>query len=214
MKSATAAILATFLILTASRMIEAQQDYLTWPAQRAESVGKAAYVRGRVGGRFDMRGLKTERSYNYKLAATLMMPAVVRATARRIQLAQRLTNAETEALVAQAERDPGMVVIVEVDPREGSGIIPSDWSAFLQPVMSGKAGRSVRGVNTPRLRDVQALAGVLRRNYDYDRFWVVFPTSLEDGSPVWPPASTEVELVVRILDREGTVRWPMTLIRN
>jgi hypothetical protein len=42
----------------------------------------------------------------------------------------------------------------------------------------------VRGENTPRLLDVKALAGVLRRNYDYDRFWVVFPLTQADGAPV------------------------------
>jgi hypothetical protein len=210
MRSAAAII----LILAASTLLEAQEDFLTWAAQRAEAVGKAAYVQGRVGGMFDMRMLKTERSYNYKLAATLMTPAVIRATARRLQLSQRLTAAETMALVAQAERDPGMVVMIEVDPREGSGIIPNDWTAILQPIVNGGAGRSVRGVNTPKLRDVQALAGVLRRNYDYERFWVVFPSSLDDGSPALPKASSEVELIVRILDREGAVRWPMPVINS
>ena len=39
---------------------------------RAQAIGKAAYVQGRVGGIFDTRILKTERSYNYKLAATWM----------------------------------------------------------------------------------------------------------------------------------------------
>jgi hypothetical protein len=212
MRSAAAIITATLLIFTAARVLEAQQEYLTWGAQRVEAVGKGAYVQGRVGGMFDVRMLKTERSLNYKLAATLMGPAVIRATARRIQLSQRLSDAETMALVAQAERDPGVIVMVEVDPREGSGIIPNDWAAFLQPVINGTPGRAVRGVNTPRLRDVQALAGVMRRNYDYDRFWVVFPTSLDDRSAVVPPASTHIELVVRILDREGTVRWPMAVL--
>jgi hypothetical protein len=141
-----------------------------------------------------------------------MGPAVIRATARRIQLSKRLSDGETMALVEQAERDSGVIVMIEVDPREGSGIIPDDWSAFLQPVINGTPGHPVRGLNTPGLRDVQALAGVLRRNYDYDRFWVVFPTRLEDGSPAVPRGSTHIELVVRILDREGTVRWPTAVL--
>jgi len=45
-------------------------DWLTWSAASAERTGKAGYVQGRVGGFFDGRLLKTERSYNYKLAAT------------------------------------------------------------------------------------------------------------------------------------------------
>jgi len=213
MRPVVSAAAAMLLLLPATQTVEGQQEYLTWSAKHAEAIGKAAYAQGRVGGLFDMRLLKTERSYNYKLAATLLTPSVIRATARRIQLTQRMTDTETEALVAGAERESGIVVIVEIDPREGSGIIPTDWAAFLQPVTNGKPGRPIRGVNTPKLRDVQALGGLRRRNYDYDRFWVLFPANHEDGAPALRPVPDEVELVVRILDREGTVRWPMTLIR-
>ena len=177
MRPVVSAAAAMLLLLPATQTVEGQQEYLTWSAKHAEAIGKAAYAQGRVGGLFDMRLLKTERSYNYKLAATLLTPSVIRATARRIQLTQRMTDTETEALVAGAERESGIVVIVEIDPREGSGIIPTDWAAFLQPVTN------------------------------------VFPANHEDGAPALRPVPDEVELVVRILDREGTVRWPMTLIR-
>jgi hypothetical protein len=43
--------------------------YLHWSAKQAQAVGTAAYKRGRVGGLLDGRLLKTERAYNYKLAA-------------------------------------------------------------------------------------------------------------------------------------------------
>ncbi len=186
------------------------RDWLSWSAQRAEAIGKAGYVRGRVGGFFDTRVLKTDRAYNYKLAATWLSPDVIRATARTLQLAEQLSDQEARALVDSAEAVGGMVVMVEIDPREGSGVIPADWLALLRPVLqNGVDGKSVRGANTPRLRDVKALSGVLRRNYDYDRFWVVFPNAHEDGAPVISPGATGVELVVRISGQEGRVRWPL-----
>lgn len=188
-----------------SGRMQTDDAYLTWSAKQAEAIGTNAYKRGRVGGVFDMRMLKTERSYNYKLAATWLTPDVVRATARLLQLRSRLSEEETRALVAEAAAVPGTVVMVEIDPREGSGVIPNDWEAFLQP--KGQPARAVRGVISPKLRDVKALAGVLRRNYDYDRFWVTFP-SVENGSPVFSGPGL-AELVVRIYDKEGRVEWPV-----
>ncbi len=181
--------------------------YLTWTAKQAETVGEQAYKKGRVGGIFDTRLLKTDRSYNYKLAATWLTPDVIRATARLAELRDRLTDAETRALVTEAEAAGDTVVMVEIDPREGSGVIPSDWQAFLQP--KGRPDVAVRGTIAPKLREVKALAGVLRRNYDYDRFWVVFPLKASDGRALFGPADREAELVVRIYDKEGRVEWPV-----
>lgn len=187
----------------------ADDAWLSWTGSQAQAIGKAAYVQGRVGGIFDTRLLKTERSYNYKLAATWMTPDVIRAAARTLQLAQRLSDGEAKVLVADAEAAGGTVVMVEIDPREGSGVIPDDWSAFLGPAGEGREGSGVRGANTPKLRDVKALSGVLRRNYDYDRFWVVFPLRRSDGTLLLAPGVTQAELVVRIADREGRVKWPV-----
>lgn len=186
-----------------ARMDEA---YLRWSAKQAEAIGTNAYKRGRVGGVFDMRMLKTERSYNYKLAATWLTPDTIRATARLLQLRSRLSDQETRALVAEAEAIDGTVVMVEIDPREGSGVIPRDWEAFLQP--KDKPDHAVRGIVRPQLREVKALAGVLRRNYDYDRFWVVFPLESDDGA-LFGASERVVELVVRIYDKEGRVEWPV-----
>jgi hypothetical protein len=185
---------------------QVDEPYLGWSARQAETIGTDAYRKGRVGGFFDMRMLKTERSYNYKLAATWMTGDVIRATARLLQLRSRLSADETRALVAEAEELQGTVVLVEIDPREGSGIIPNEWEAFLQP--KGQSARAVRGSVLPRLREVKALAGVHRRNYDYDRFWVVFPVQL-DGEPLFGPSDRTAELVVRIHDKEGRVEWPI-----
>ena len=84
-------------------------------------------------------------------------------------------------MVKAGEAAGDTIIMVEIDPREGSGVIPNDWTAFLQ--VKGRPERVVRGRVEPRLRDVPALAGVLRRNYDYDRFWMVFPLQTDDGQP-------------------------------
>ena len=125
-----------------------------------------------------------------------------------------MSDQQTAALITEAEAQDGTVVMVEIDPREGSGVIPNDWAAFLEPITKGTHGKPVRGVEVPKLRDVKALAGVLRRNYDYDRFWVVFPLKHEDGVAVLSDDFTEAQLTVRIHDREGTVRWPAHVMRR
>lgn len=181
--------------------------YLTWSAQQAEAVGKSTYQRGRVGGVFDTRLLKTERAYNYKLAATWLTPDVIRATARLHQLRSRLTDAETRAMVAEAEAVAGTVVMVEIDPREGSGVIPNEWDAILQS--NERPSQAVRGIVRPELRDLKGLAGVLQRNYDYDRFWVTFPLTGEDGAALFGDADRTARLIVRIGSKEGRVEWPV-----
>jgi hypothetical protein len=182
-----------------------EDGYLQWSAAQAEGVGRQWYARGRVGGLFDTRLLKTERSYNYKLAATWLTPEVIRASARLVQLQRRLSVPETRALVREGEEAGDTVVMVEIDPREGSGVIPHDWVALLQ--VKGRPDRVASGRVEPRLRDVPALAGVLRRNYDYDRFWVQFPLRTPEGEPLFGPNDLEAELVVRIYDREGRITW-------
>lgn len=200
--------LAVACVLLCELVAQADDSWLKWPASRAEAIGKAAYVQGRVGGIFDTRFLKTERSYNYKLAATWLTPDVVRASARMAQLNDRLSDDVARALVAAAEKAGDTVIMVEIDPREGSGVIPEDWAAFLQAEAPADANpRAVRGANTPSLRAEKALAGVLRRNYDYDRFWVVFPLKHDDGAPLFSGADRNAELVVRIHEREGRVKW-------
>lgn len=187
---------------------QVQEAYLGWSAVQCESVGRSTYVKGRVGGLWDTRMLKTERAVNYKLAATWLTPDVIRATARQIQLRSRLSDEETRQLVAEAEAAAQTVILVELDPREGSGVIPSDWQAFLQPKgqRPGALGEA-RGLNSPALYRVRALNGVLRRNYDYDRFWVAFPLIDTDGRRIFPDSVPEAELVVRVHDQEGRVTW-------
>jgi hypothetical protein len=183
----------------------ADDGYLRWTEKQAETIGTDVYQRGRVGGFFDTRKLKTERAYNYKLAATWMTPDAIRATARLLQLRSRLSDDETRALVSEAESVSGTIVMIEIDPREGSGVIPDDWAALLQP--KGRPEQVVRGTLSSQLRKIQALAGVRRRNYDYDRLWVAFPLKQRDGTPLFGAADQVAELIVRIVDQEGRVEW-------
>jgi hypothetical protein len=188
-------------------------EYLRWSAGEAERIGRSTYKQGRVGGVWDTRGLKTERAHNYKLAATWLTPEVIRATARLLQLRSRMSEQDARDLVTEAETGIGTAFIVEIDPREGSGVIPRDWEAFLE--VKDRPGATVRGTIEPRLRDVRALAGVLRRNYDYDRFWVTFSTTVE-GKPLFGPDDRTAQLIVRIHDKDGKVEWPVpaSLVRQ
>jgi hypothetical protein len=186
------------------------EDYLSWSAQQATDVGKAWRAGGRVGGYFDMRVVHTEHAYNYKLRGTLMTPEAIRAAARLEQLRGRLSDEQTRALVAEADVRDRLVVMVELDAREGSGVIPLDWRASILPKgAKADSPSAVAGVNTPSLRRVKALAGVARRDYAYDIFWVVFPLTNDKGEPSMPPTVTALDLVVGIYNKEGRVSWQL-----
>ncbi len=139
-------------------------------------------VNGKVGKGMDFRVLHTEHSYNYKLRATWLTPEVIDATARLRQLAEALTDEQTRTLIEEAHMPGNTVVLVEIDPREGSGVIPRDWIAFLGPKgADDKPDKAVRGISETRLREAKALGGGARRDYNYDVFWVVFPLVTTEG---------------------------------
>ena len=191
-------------------------SYLTWTSAQAQQIGRSTRVNGRVGGAFDFRVAHTEHSYNYKLRATWLTAEVIRATARLAQLSEGLSNEQTEALVGDAEAAGETVVMVELDPNEGSGVIPLDWTAFLGPKGSqpGEPGIA-KGSSQSALRNVRALSGVFRRDYNYEVFWVVFSLGGETGKPLFPENVPEAELVVRIYNKEGRAKWPVPeSIRN
>lgn len=125
MKTMWRVALAAACLIAWAHALRAQPEYTTWSAKQATSIGTGAYVRGRVGGLFDGRILKTERAYNYKLAATWMTPSVIRASARLIQLAE-LSDQQTAPL----KHEDGEVVLpadfteaqltVRIHDREGT----------------------------------------------------------------------------------------------
>jgi len=202
--------LAVLLAATAPGTAGGDDAWLGWDAKFARSQGLAMRATGRVGGYWDGRSVHTEHAYNYKLRATWLTPEVIRATARLDQLAEGLSDKATRELVAEAEKAGDTVLLVEIDPREGSGVVPLDWVAMLGPRTDDKnQAMGVNGTIVPGLRDVRALAGVAQRDYDYERFWVVFPLHDDEGHALLPADSAEAQLSVRIRDKQGHVTWPV-----
>jgi hypothetical protein len=183
-------------------------DFLSWPGPLAESIGASMRSTGRVGGVFDLRVRSRNRAYNYKLRATWLTPDVIRASARLEQLRSHLANEETRRLVSDAESVADTVVLVEIDPREGSGVIPATWIAFLQPKgLPEGDSRAVRGLEVPGLRNLPGLRGAAKRDYAYDQFWVTFPLTNREGSALFSGADQQAELIVRIHEKEGRAVW-------
>lgn len=201
------AILCAAFALVAFGSAETPEGFLSWTDKQAVEIGKSMRANGRVGGWFDTRVIHTEHSYNYKLRATWLTPEVIRATARMHQLVEGMDDEKTMGLVEDAEGRGDTVILVEIDPREGSGVIPGDWIALLRRKSDEDSGAAVPGVNRPELRSVKALSGASRRDYAYDIFWLVFPLVRPDGDPLFGDGDREAELVVRIQGKEGRVSW-------
>lgn len=164
----------------------------------------------KIGSLFDLRGIHTSRSVNYKFRATWLTPEVIRATARLQQLRNRLSDQQTRELVAEAESAGDTVFLVEIDPREGSGVIPNDWRAILQPKdLKAGADGAVSGINSANFRNIKALAGMVRRDYDWDIFWVSFSLVDKDKHPIFPVETSQIQLIVGIYDSEGRLNWQM-----
>ena len=185
----------------------ADEAWLQWPEKTATEAGRRMRVAGRVGGFWGIRGLHTERAMNYELRATWMTPEVLRASARIAQLRGRRSAAEAVRLLEDAEASADTIVMIELDPREGSGVIPLDWVAFLQPKgAAADSGRAVQGTPLKGARDNPALAGVEKRDYDFEVFWLGFPLHDSDGRFLLADA-TDAELVIQIHSSEGHVSW-------
>jgi hypothetical protein len=191
----------------APEMAKEREAFLSWSDKQAVQIGKAMRANGRAGGWLDTRVVSTEHSYNYKLRATWLSPEAIRASARIHQLQEGLDDVQAMALVTDAESRGDTVILVEIDPREGSGVIPNDWIALLRPKTKDGSDRTVRGANHPELRAVKALSGTNRRDYAYDVFWLVFPLVTSDGTPLFGDGDREAELIVRVGGKEGRVSW-------
>ncbi len=209
-----------FVLVAAMAVLANAQDtldaFLNWSRDQATTIGSAMRRVDNVGNRMSFRGLKTDRAISYKMRATWLTPEVIRATARLVQLNERMSPARARALVSEAEVAGDAIFLIELDPNEGSGVIPNDWTAVLQPkgLPRGDSGAAT-GTVVPKPRDVRALSGVFKRDYSYDIFWVVFPLHSDAGAPLFAPAVREAELVVTIQGREGIVSWPIPdYVRN
>lgn len=213
LRSSWLAVAAVTAMTVAGSRVSTQADrdaFLSWSRRDAADLVAGMRRTDQVGNRMSMRGLKTDRAINFKMRATWLTPDVIRATARALQIDERLTADEARGLVAEAESAADLVFFVEIDPREGSGVIPLDWTALLQPrgLPPGDPG-AVRGTLSPKLRDVRALNGLFKRDYAYDAFWVAFTVPPAGRATLFGPAVTDVELVVNIQGREGIVSWPI-----
>ena len=199
-------IWAQAALLGAAYLVLDDDAFLVWDAKHARAVALAGRVSGQVGKSFDFRVTATDRSYNFKLRATWLTPLTIQALARLEQVSKALSLAETRSLVSDGLAAGKIVIQIEIDPREGSGIIPNDWIALLGPMEKSAGGKVVRGISHPKLRDFPALAPVSPRDYSYEIFWVVFPAVSEDGQHLFSSTDTEAELSVRIQGKVGKVR--------
>lgn len=205
-----------FLPMTATMSVAAQssasdsEGYLSWTSGQAEKIGKSTREYGKAGGNFDLRVISTNKAINYSLRATLMTPEVIRATARVTQLRDRLTDDQTRKIVEDAEEAGHLVVMIEINPNEGSGVIPLDWRVFLQPkgLAPGSNG-AIPGIKSPHLRKVPSLSGLYGRNYEYDIFWVAFPLVDAKKMALLPAEVAEIQLIVGIYASEARISWKM-----
>lgn len=206
-------LLAGMVILLSFTSIKAQsEDYLKWDLKQAEKVGKSNRTSGRTNNAAPFyRVMTRERAKYYQLRVTLFTPDVIRASARFQQLNNRLTNDQTKALVAQAEAVGDLVALVEVDPAEGSGVVPVDWRIFLQPggFVVGNEG-AVAGIKAPELRQMKLFSGVTRRDYEYDAFWVIFPLVDGNKKPFFGESVNTIEVSIGIESSEGKLSWTIT----
>lgn len=207
-KALFAPLAAICLLLPASVLLRAQEAdaaYLSWSAPQAEAAASSMKAKDKVSG---TRGFaRTDQAKSYKLRVQWVTPDVIRGVARTLQIRQGLSAEQARKLVEEAEAAGDTVVMIELDPDEGSGVIPGDWTAVLRP--KGPAGeiRQSRGANSPKLRNLPALNGIERRDFAYDRFWMVFPLITDSGGPLFSPDESEAELEVNIRGKKGHVTW-------
>ena len=203
--------LTLILLLCVSSTSIAQQsqneDYLSWTSKQAFNIGTKWRVAGRVGWGSRLDLFSSENCF-YDVRATLMTAEAIRAAARLEQFRRHFTDAETRELVTEAEKIAGLVAVIEINPREGSGIIPLTWHAILQPKGAKEdSPLAILGINRPELRQLRALTTVAERNYNYDVFWVVFPMKDPQGKLVWETPPDTIEIIINIGGKHGRMSW-------
>lgn len=204
------AIVFSFVDVSAQAVSGSSQEYLSWNLKQAERIGQSTVKESRSGSSFDFRIMSQDKAYTYQVRATMFTPEVIRASARAEQIRNRLSSDEARALVAEAESAGDLVMMIEIDPAEGSGVVPLDWRVFLQPggFVPGNDG-AVTGIKSPQLRNIKVFRGVTKRDYEYDVFWVTFPLLDKGGNPAFADSVTSFELLVGIYKKEGKMTWPI-----
>lgn len=176
--------------------------------KEARQIIKSMRVNGQVGGSWDLRVTSTDRSYNYKLRATWLTPQVLQAAGRLLEITKDMPRAEVQRILQEVDLAGAYYVLVELDPREGSGVIPKDWLARFGP--KGMEERQVAGQVTPYQGSWKTLLSVFPRDYSYDTFVVKFPTTVREDVKVLDTSDAEAELLVRIYNKTGRVKWRTT----
>jgi hypothetical protein len=191
------------ILLAAAAALAQDRPLASLPEKEARRTLTSTRVQGQVGGSLDLRVRGTDRSYNYKLRATWITPEVAEAAGRLLMTDRGLAEAQAREVI-RAVAAAGWLILVEIDPREGSGVIPNDWlSRFGQ---AGSDRKVVGRVLAPE-GAWKSLLSAFPRDYAWDLFLVEFPRQLEDGAPVFAQPGPDAELIVRIRDKQGRVRW-------
>jgi hypothetical protein len=187
------------------------EEYLTWNLKQAEKIGQSTVKEGRSGSSFDFRIMGHDKAFTYQVRATVFTPEVIRASARFEQIVNRLSSDEARRLVVDAEAAGDLVMMIEIDPAEGSGVVPLDWRVFLQPggFVPGNDG-AVAGIKAPQLRNMKIFRGVTKRDYEYDVFWVIFPLVDKNKLALFGDSISTFELMVGIYKKEGKISWPIS----
>jgi hypothetical protein len=174
--------------------------------KEAKQTLAAMRLSGQVGGSFDFRVTSTNKSYNFKLRATWITPKVAVAAGRLLELTKGMNPTDTGEVVKAAAEPNSWLLLVELDPREGSGVIPSGWFAKFGPA----GNETLRAVGRPiRLEGVwKSLVSAFPRDYSYDVFLLEFPRTV-DGAPLLRASDPEAELQVRIESKQGRVHWKL-----
>ena len=208
-------MLGILLPLLLAALFRAEDDFLPWDARQAKAIALATRVDGQAGKSLDFRVTGTDRSYNYKLRATWMTPEVIRAVARLQQFASAYRRGDPQAGGGRRDRRR-RVILVEIDPREGSGVIPSDWVALLGarpnrgPPRAPCAASAPRGCATSR-RWPAARGAITPMRFSG---WCSRPG--EDGQPLFSRRQRGRTVTVRIHGKEGECagRFPTTFAEN
>lgn len=184
----------------------ASSDFVRLTEKQARQTITDFRKNGQVGGSFDLRGTRTDRSYDYKLRATWIANEVSRSAARILMLARGFS--EEKARTALLTMEPGKTyVLVEIDPREGSGVIPRSWTSHFGS--NGSSESQVSGVVLASEGAWLDLVSAFPRDYSYGVFLVEFPVDVQRSA--LRSGNNEVELTVRIYDKIGRVRWRIPL---
>jgi len=181
--------------------------FLQWSPEQARKALLAHRRSGHAGKSLDLRVTSTHRAFRYKVRATLWTPEALQGAVRLLQLRDRMPDAETIQMLAELEALPFHVLTIEIDPDEGSGVIPmSETRFFLQ--RRGDPEASVRPAEAREVeaRDVFRKAG--KRDYAYDLFVVAFPRLLREGEPLLTEPAGELELVVDIAGKSEILSFP------